>query len=172
MIVALALLILSAQNAPPPYQSETDATVVTLGAMGRSQGWTTAMPTAAAKDVLASTVMPAAIVSDAASLQNATQNRVITFTRVSDDASDANLAVCVRLGPATDQPALACSDKNAAGQAGGCYLTATNSSCTITIRPPTTCPSSPTYDNCHVPVWAMASGGTNNAAFLAVSPWW
>jgi hypothetical protein len=172
---ALAIAVVSGNvgvaGTPPPSYTGDPATAITnaLGGVGRTQGWTVIAPAAAAVDVLASANIPAAIQADVEAPSSTYTTRFVTVKRVLDNASEANLAVCVRLGPDTDSPALACADTDEVGQAGGCFLTATNDSCTVTIRPIQQCTS---YATCHQPVWVMASGGDVETTVVAVSVVW
>lgn len=153
---------------PPPYTDPSVSITNALGGVGRTQGWT-AIAQLTAVDLLADSVIPAAIKTDVEAVEATYNTRFVTVTRILDDASEANLGVCVRLGPNTDTPALACADTDEIGQAGGCYLIATGDRCTFTIRPIQQCTS---YATCHQPLWAMASGGTAETTKVQVSVVW
>lgn len=154
---------------PPPYGDPGQAMTNALGGVGRTQGWTVPVPITNAIDVLADASVPAAIKTDVEDPTSTYFTRFVTVKRVKDNASDANLALCARLGPNTDSPALACVDAGSTGQGGGCYLTASGDACTFTIRPIQQCTS---YATCHQPLWLVASGGTTLTSWVSVSVVW
>lgn len=156
---------------PPPYTDPSLSISNALGGVGRNEGWTMTTSSSAATDALADASIPTAIKTIVEDPSATYFTRFVTVKRTRDNNSDANLAICVRLGPTTNAAPgiLACAETNAVNQGGGCYLIATGDSCTFTIRPILQCTS---YATCHQPLWVMASGGTAETSFIHVSVTW
>lgn len=187
IVLVIAVSAYATDPPPPAYTDPNLTTTNALGGVGLSVAWTKQVPITTATDLIAGTspsiiamrnFLRAGYAGSTLFQPGNTQvnPRFVTIKRISDDASDANLAICARLGPVTDGgggssplPALSCADKNAQGDAGGCYLASTGDSCTLTMRPLRA--GCTTWDTCHEPIWIVASGGTNNGSLVAVSLW-
>lgn len=101
--------------------------------------------------------------SDPESTLIQTKIRVVTVKRIADDGT-ASIAGCLRLGPDTNSPGLACGTTAMSvtrRDGGGCYLANTNDSCTFLLRPITNvaCTTSGASP-CLPKLWAITSGGS------------
>ncbi len=152
--------IIAAGTPPPPYTSTQVnlATVNALGGVGRSQGWTiTNTSSSVAIDVLADAHLPADVKAEIESPAVSTVMRFVTIKRIPNPSiTDTDHAVCARLGPDTNSPALACDGTDDSDQSnGGCYLTADGEFCQWTLRPIIS--GCTNYAQCHQPVWFLGS---------------
>lgn len=198
VLVGAACAALGASD-PPPMYSSGDTVLTNAQPVGRTEGWNVAVGILATTGVLDALELPQIPGTTGAGLRNYWRNqligaqaRTVTIKRVFDDATDANLAICARLGPASSggnaaatgpgpnadptNPTLTCPDRNTAtaanqlGGSGGCYLMSTGDSCTFQIRPNRSgCTSSLA---CHQPLWVVASGGTDLGSIVNVSVAW
>lgn len=170
-----------AGTAPPPYTDPNQTITNALGGFGRSQGWGVSTNSAAAKDLLADSVIPTNLHADVEAPTTTSAVRTVNVQFVcgsGDCAVGAQEAVCLRLGPDTNgppaaTPALACPNPDVADIAtngtGGCMLRALGDHCQFTIRPILSCND---YASCHTPIWARASvGSTVNAIVNVVEVW-
>lgn len=173
-VVALASSVaLAGGTAPPPYTDAPVATINALGGFGRTQGWTVQAISAASRDAFADDRIPSDIKSEVEATSVTTQTRWIYLTAVcnpsnADCSMDTTQAVCVRVGPATDSPALTCPVPQAIGSTGGGYITAIGQTIgPIELRPiKSGCTS---YDTCHNPVWIRGAASTSVTLHVAMA---
>ncbi len=135
-----------AQVAPPIPPSADDVTKNALAGLGRTASWTVNVPNAAAVDLWATAPADLATVSVRA------QIRYILIEQ--SDSVNVDKAACVRLGAATNVPALVCT----AGSQNGKPLTSFGASFQIQARPIT---SATVPANAVVPLWARAATATS-----------
>lgn len=147
-------------TAPPPYNDPNKSITNALGGLGRTQGWTATVTTGAAFDLFADGKIPTDIRAEVESPQTTSFMRFVTVTRVPTSGASSVSAACARLGPTTNPPEepLACPEvDDSDASTGGCFLYADDQFCQFTLRPITSCDN---YDQCHIPVWAVDSTGS------------
>jgi hypothetical protein len=158
---------------PAPYTGNADLAITNaIGGVGRTQGWTYVATTSGA-DVLADAQIPTAVKTDVEDPTVSSITRVVTVTLVSVSAAAAAAAdaVCVRLGPTANNPALTCPITTAsAAVTGGCYLSNVGDTCTFTIRPITQ--GAINYAQAHGPLWVMKSSGADANMTVAIGVAW
>ncbi len=140
----------------PPLPESSDAMRAALSGMGRTSSWTVAVTTTAANAWEAASVPT--------DLDTTPERSLVRWLYVEHcDETDDTIDVVVRLGPATDTPALVAT----AGSANGKPLGAVRAGFLLELRPlPLESPALVANDAV-VPVWLRAASGTVDVCITA-----